>query len=215
MLLFHVLFDRLGLPLAHAVEQRGQNSAENPGQKQGNLDTFLLTVGQFSRSGQERNTVGNGNTDGDCRDQGDPHRSHGVARAAHDTGKALRDSNGNVADGKDHHQTVAQVNQFNRIGEDVHQRLAEEQDDARDNGRSTNRHQRTLLCALDNAVILTCADVLTGKGGQRHTEGEVRHHGKTVDTHDNDVCGNELLAEAVGQRLDDDHGRGEDRLCKP
>ena len=61
-------------------------------------------------------------------------------------------------------------------------------------------------------VELSRTYILAGICGHRRTKGEVRHHGESIHTHDDNVGRNHHLAEAVGQRLNHDHSHGEDGL---
>ena len=66
--------------------------------------------------------------------------------------------------------------------------------------------------ALLYAVHTACTDILTGIRCHRGTKRKVRHHCKAIDTHDDNIRGDNHFTEAVGQRLYDNHRHGEDRL---
>ena len=57
-----------------------------------------------------------------------------------------------------------------------------------------------------------CAHILSCVGSHGSSEREVRHHCKTIHTHDDHVGCDDHLTEAVGQRLYDNHGHGKDGL---
>ena len=90
--------------------------------------------------------------------------------------------------------------------------MSEEQYQAGDHKGSGQGQQGTLLRAFGDAVQLSGAHVLSGIGGQGHTEGEVGQHDKAIHTHDDNIGGDNGLAEAVGQGLNNDHGSGENHL---
>jgi len=73
-------------------------------------------------------------------------------------------------------------------------------------------NQGSVSCALFHSVQLSGAHILPSEGGHGTAEGEVGHHGKAVDPHDDHIAGNDQLSEAVGQGLDHNHGHGEDGL---
>ena len=92
--------------------------------------------------------------------------------------------------------------------------MAEEDDQTSDHKGGNQCQKRTLLGALTDTVQLFGTNVLSCKGSKRHTKGEIRKHDEPIHTHDDDVCRNDGLAEAVGQRLNNDHSRREDHLGK-
>ena len=59
---------------------------------------------------------------------------------------------------------------------------------------------------------MPCSHILSRIGSHRRSEGEVRHHGEPIHTHNDHVGGDKHLAEAIRQRLHHDHRHREDCL---
>ena len=122
------------------------------------------------------------------------------------------DLDNDIAERNDLHHAVAQVDQFLRCRKEPHDGLSEEEDDSCDHRGNDHGCDRALPCAFHNAVHAARADILTRIGGHGCAEGQGRQHDESVNSHDNDVGRDELLAEGIGERLHDDHGHGEDGL---
>ena len=69
-----------------------------------------------------------------------------------------------------------------------------------------------LTGSLLHTVHAMCAHILSGVGSHGSSEREIRHHRKTIHTHDDDIGCDDHLAETVRQRLYDNHGHGKDGL---
>lgn len=132
--------DRFIFPFSMTVEEECDQRAEQPGNEQGDENTFLSSVRQFGGSCQERNAIGDRNPDEDCCDDGDPHRCNRIARTAHDTGKALRYGHCDIADRKDAHHVTAQFYELRCFGKDAHERFAENQNQACNDGGCSHRN---------------------------------------------------------------------------
>src|SRR5699024_1639748 len=202
----------LGFPFSSAVEDEGDQGSHQPGRQQGNPDTFVPSVGQLRGSGQPGNSVSYRHTDHDGCDQRDPHRSHCISRSAHNAGKTLVHRHRNVTHRHNPHHIGAQRHKLGSVGKNRHQIPSKHKDHHSNHRGCTHRHQRTLFGSLLHAVISSGSHVLSSKGGQCCSEGKVRHHREAIHTHDDDVCRNDHLSEAVGQRLYYDHRHGKDRL---
>ena len=77
--------------------------------------------------------------------------------------------------------------------------VAEEQQDDRDGGGKGECQRAALLHALVDTVKLAGTHILARVNGHGLAEGEVGHHGETVDPHDDHIAGNHGLAHSIGQ----------------
>ena len=112
--------DGLGVPLAALVEVVGDDRAGDPGDEKGDIQRVGMTVGPFGRAQEIGHKVGDGDAEQNGGDEGDPHGSGGVARAAHDAGKGLRDAHGDVTHGENPHHANAKGHDLGGGGEAHH-----------------------------------------------------------------------------------------------
>lgn len=126
--------------------------------------------------------------------------------------EGLGDGHGKVANGEYLHHVGAESYQFRSIGKDCHQVFAEDQDQKSDHSGGSQCNGGSLTGSLLHAVHAMCAHILSGVGRHGSSEREVRHHCKTIHTHDDHVGCDDHLTETVGQRLYDNHGHGKDGL---
>ena len=106
----------------------------------------------------------------------------------------------------------AQPNHIGRRREHLDEEAPEQQNQHHQNRRNRNADLHAGFRAFLHALKLFCADILACERRHRRAEGEVRHHRKAVHTHDNRGNRDNRGAEAVRQRLHDDHRHGKDRL---
>ena len=98
-------------------------------------------------------------------------------------------------------------------GEQTDQVMPEEQNAQHQYGSHAERQQHQVFRALMDPICPARTDILPYIGGGGSAEGKVGHHGKAVHTHDGHTGSNDGRAHGIGQTLDDNSGKGKNRLC--
>ena len=171
-----------------------------------------MPVGVFRTSGEVGQNIRNRYPQQHGGDDGDPHRGHGVAHAPHDASQHLGNGHRQIARCHDPHHLARQNDEGFGFRKDGKQVLVQEQQHDGDDGGEAQRNGSALAHAFVNPVIFARAHILSGVNGHGLAEGEVRHHGKTIHPHNDDIGGNDHLPHRVGQGLDHHHGACHDGL---
>ena len=135
----HESLQRSLLPASELVKKGREAGSEHPGNQKGDKDAGTASPRKLRSSGKVSDSISKRDPDRHGCYHGNPHGSHRVAGSPHYAGKALRDLHGDIAHSQYFHHIKAELYQFGRRSEYLHQITSEKQDQDRDHRRGSDR----------------------------------------------------------------------------
>src|SRR5690606_31977709 len=103
----------------------------------------------------------------------------------------------NIPEGQNSQHADTEINELRGVSKHMHQIVTEEKQEYCNHGRNTHGYPYAMFCTFFHAIEALGTYVLPCECGHGVAKGEIGHHGKTVNTHDNYISRDDHLAEAV------------------